>query len=62
MMRRTVMDGKCGLAGAAASNGCRGTASAKFGVLLADGNPALLEECKQVGEIEHDESDRYGGG
>ncbi len=29
---------------------------AKFGVLLADGNPALLEDCKQAGEISCKES------
>ena len=28
--------------------------AAKFGVLLADGDPALLEECKQDGEIIED--------
>ncbi len=26
--------------------------AARFGVLLADGNPALLEECTQDGEID----------
>ena len=34
--------------------------AAKFGVLLADGDPALLEEVKQDGEIES-EADEYCG-